>query len=631
MSVLPVRASEWARARDGLAPLVDRLLVIDADPLLQRADSDTAGTLRRTVDQLAVDVEELTQGLWALAAFAVTADHEVRRMYFELAGFAVALCDQAGGGGSADDLIGRLEQLRDAWTHLSAVRPRDSPSPLGEVLELKDDQVVDSRGDFSAVRVLSAYYLRWAELNRRLAGVLSPLTNQPIELTAMVRLAGSVLMSPHPVLTLEAAYRALAIIKKGRDVHPEVVVAALQRTLQRADRTDFSRGQILNLKSQYRGAVTTAEKAALTLDLYRKVLEGHYRHAIWAIHCITQHVDAETPMLAELQVRLRSAGGWLAILADAIIRPNARNAAAHEDYDWDGAAELLQIGPETIGLDELRSSTDLAESLVAGIDVGIELAIALDDSLASGVWSQELAKTPRRAARERIAFALFGTNGLSVQGFVHEAGNLDVHLETMPVSRINPCFQALTVSSRLLPDTRHFRVRIEGSPVPVISLDRATLDATYLVWQEAVKRFDVMPLSTFLPANYEARSAFESPMRAARAAAWIALDDALDAYNRLLPTPSAKELAWFGDRLSLVAGSTAAALTIVPAPTSTPLIIVHNLAESCALLVGAAQHSAMSGKQLSDLLDEMSTLHELWGPVARLPTVSTDFSGVPAE
>ncbi len=100
-----------------------------------------------------------------------------------------------------------------------------------------------------------------------------------------------------------------------------------------------------------------------------------------------------------------------------------------------------------------------------------------------------------------------------------------------------------------------------------MDLPRPPLDATFVIWREAIGRFSSMPLSTFLPAQTWARLAVELPDAAALASAWHALNDAVHAYNEADDTPGPPEqrIPPLVDRLDLVMTAVAATRAVLPA------------------------------------------------------------------
>jgi hypothetical protein len=144
-------------------------------------------------------------------------------------------------------------------------------------------------------------------------------------------------------------------------------------------------------------------------------------------------------------------------------------------------------------------------------------------------------------------------------------------------------------ASRRLERTERFVVNLPEMAMPAMDLAREPLDATFGVWLQAFRDFQVMPSSTFLPANIAARLAVEAPQIAVRAAAWLALDDALDAYLEAGVTTSAPMSKAIGPlicRLNLITTALAATIATLSQHNVRPL-------EEARELVKTAGESAL--------------------------------------
>ena len=110
-------------------------------------------------------------------------------------------------------------------------------------------------------------------------------------------------------------------------------------------------------------------------------------------------------------------------------------------------------------------------------------------------------------------------------------------------------------------------------------------------------------------------------MRAAKSAAWIAADDALDAWIALEGgrTPDQDEV--LDARLQLVDSSLAALLPLVDEGHRSPPLLVRSLASDIRHCGRTATQGALTARLLARRLSELEALHDLWSPVPRLPTV----------
>lgn len=95
-----------------------------------------------------------------------------------------------------------------------------------------------------------------------------------------------------------------------------------------------------------------------------------------------------------------------------------------------------------------------------------------------------------------------------------------------------------------------------------------------------------MPTSTFLPAGAWARLAVELPDQSAYATAWLAINDALHAYDEAHEPDATIHIearaARLAGRLALVASAMAATMTVLPAASVEPLREVLQLTDDGA-------------------------------------------------
>jgi hypothetical protein len=138
------------------------------------------------------------------------------------------------------------------------------------------------------------------------------------------------------------------------------------------------------------------------------------------------------------------------------------------------------------------------------------------------------------ALRHRYAVSHFGTNGLRLVDWRATDSWFGATIEDLPPSRLNQCMQALVWCSEILPEVEYFQVSVVGAAAPAIEVARYPLQETYRLWWLARPWFSVMPMSVFLAVNTAARLKIEPAEDAARAAAWLALNDAILALD--LPT-----------------------------------------------------------------------------------------------
>jgi hypothetical protein len=621
--VIPVSADDWS----GI--LIDAGLELDAltleselSRLIETATSRPEA-LRSAASDFVGVVEPIAEQLWFIQAFASTAPNLADALRYALIDAAVIALDVASGcAGQAT-----LEHAR-----IALAAAADDVRAISTTFEFPDDlclaafgvaypDLTDERGVFSPSRLLAAYYGRYPQLAIRIGTLLSVLTEHPPDIMNALGPAEALALSERKLVTLRTAVRTrdLFLLKMGEDM--AALVRPLRELKLTVERSAASHAALVRLIGQRDQVQTGEDRAVLSLDVYRRMIEGQLRSWCWTLLQIGGRTASKPPELSSLREQLIAEGNPLLLDAASAILPHARNAAAHEDYAWDDEQAVLTIGDTTIDPADLDDAAVRAYAFVIGAEATWRCARTASAEFAALLDSQDR-QGGLPALNVRLAVDHFGTNGLLVRRWAHDAGTLTVVLEDIDVLRINPCFQAVMWASRHLERTERFIVSTPDAPCSVMDLPRQPLEATFVVWCEAARRFSVMPLSTFLPASAWARMAVESPDVAAHASAWHALNDAVHAYNEALESVESLErrLLPLIDRLDLVTTAVAATLSTLPEQAGGPLLQVIELTRPAAAATAAVLHG-LSSVDAARLEDHIRDLRESWPSAAVLPTV----------
>lgn len=413
---------------------------------------------------------------------------------------------------------------------------------------------VDADGAFSASKVFEAYKYNNSQLLGYLFAHMNSLGIEPVDdMLAMVSISGWIASAPDAVL----AWQAFRVMTR-RLVHPNVatqtdprgsgardsglfevddtedapsvVTAVVAHLARRAEALGQGRRLIQARIKEFLLSEDTEIGAHALADAYRRLVEGPVREFGWGMRNLAVGSWCPAPTVGLLAEGFRN-DGWLAPAVIPMLIPEIRNGQAHEDLIWDGARQVFVTGRSVVELKRV----DIAVANAMSFTLGCEASLACWN--ATHVKSGAVAPgpgEPGRMAPWRRAEALFGSNGLRLISFKHNTRHAEILVERLHQEDINPALQALVHARRLLPAIETFAVfsnESGRSSPPLIAVAGAALDATYPVWVRAREAFDSMPLAAFLPANLNARLQDESESEAARAVAWIALDDALSAID----------------------------------------------------------------------------------------------------
>jgi hypothetical protein len=305
----------------------------------------------------------------------------------------------------------------------------------------------------------------------------------------------------------------------------------------------------------------------------------------------------------------------LGLRIDAALSPAMRNAEAHDDFAFDEDSGRLVSGDAAFDPQEiLERLTDLV-ALQRGLIVGRLAAFADQSELSNETSDPILDLSPSTAllfARQR-----FGHAGQQVRSFVRNRDRLDIVIDDIRWEACNPCFVALTQTARVpaLSTVKRFTVRVQGRDDPIIDLPAGVLHENWDVFELAARYFpDGLPQATFLPCTTWCRLACESSDDAARAAAWLALNDAQHALNDA--ELSEQERARLKARFAVVLAATSSTVRVLPEGSYlAPIRRAERVLRASASAIGRPD-------PYGSVLDRvLGVRNKIGGPPAVLPTL----------
>ncbi|MEU5993854.1 hypothetical protein ABZ806_33195 [Spirillospora sp. NPDC047418] len=581
------------------------------------------GAVRHAAGALADLVTAMADDLWCLNVLRPAAPGSVEALRSTLVEQANVTLKAVANGESINASFPQ-DELGLAFQELVESTARDNKDPYEEAFGISSEELRNPEGPPTDVRILAAFHLHYDELDRIVDELLAFFPHRPSYLPDALHAASGIVGSAVPLIAVKAGMGVYQLIEEGMGIDPEHTARPLRNLKLRVDRSAASNAMMNAVIRMLREARSERDRASLTLDVYRKIIEGQLKP--WAIVLLEMRgkTVSQNPGITTLREQLIADGHPLLTTAAKSLLPPSRNASAHEDYVWDESLQALRVGDGSVTLDELRAASAHAYSFMRGAESGWACARAASTELADLLDSED-PPTGFNILNEHNALSHFGTNGLRVLDYLHEDRTFTVSLDDLPPRLINHCCQAITWASRLVGTVDRFVVTLAGHAEPVMDIGRPELDATYDVWCYTRNRFDEMPPSVFLGVLTSARLAVETPAVAARAAAWLALNDiihALDEAREASPgLPAGDSIPILVSRLSIVAGGIYAARTILTADTAAPLLRGERLVTAMIETVNSTDPPAMRADRLDALEDTVEQLRSRWPTPAILPTV----------
>jgi hypothetical protein len=513
---LPVPADQWNRATEGIHGYVSSAVALSAELGTERSFEE----LTNVVEQFLAHRERAASILFSLEPFEYFDGEAASRLLELLDRGRASLALQLEEGRADRELWDELSALAEYWR-----RPvEDPPGDRTQRAFGVDRPLVDEKGAFHADWVLQHYAYRGDVLFRLLMPHLTSLGPGVSDLLAGVSIVGWSVSSPDPILAYVAFDAFAKRFAGAKGAKGDKAIRRLQDREPARRRTQDGIGRLWEQVSAAGDSRSLLQ--SLVADLYVREVEGPFRQFVWAAHSMSAEVPDEVPTLGSFRDAVVAVGGALAKMVADVVMLDFRNSATHETLEWDGLTdEFVTESGRRIPLDEVVIRALMARSAAWGCEAAMTALNALGVADDSSVLPEP--KQMHRMPDWRRARAYFGTNRLKLLDAELHVRSASMTVERLDMGDVNPCFQAILLSSTLIPAIEMFTVTARGYPDSQIDVARSAIEATRPVWQYSVSNLDMMPLSAFLPMNLDARAKHEDGPTAVRSVAWIAADDVL--------------------------------------------------------------------------------------------------------
>jgi hypothetical protein len=401
---VPISAKQWQVSLGDARLLEHREGLAEATTRLSQAACEAdAGSLREAADHLADSALEFQEDLHCLGAFISDRTAQIEELHDAVRSVALSALDAAVAATQEPSLETQhrnIAELVDTLPHDDSVPDVDTAeAAFGTPLH----ELVDARGITMPTRLLAAYYGRYDELDRTLRHLLSVITHEPPDLVNALDPALALVTSDRPFLTLRTARGASRFFDSLLASETIRLARTLRRMKLRVDRSAASHERIIRASQALAKADSDAERAELTLDLYRRVSESQLRPWAWTLLQLRANIDAGAmPELGRLRQQLLAQSDPLLIDAAGAMLPVARNAEAHEDFLWDEDTRQLIVGDDAVTIAELEDAIERALAFMYGCESAWACARSLSTTLARLLDLEDPA-AGMRSINERVA------------------------------------------------------------------------------------------------------------------------------------------------------------------------------------------------------------------------------------
>lgn len=307
-AVIPISREGWQSAVVD-AEVADGVRCV-ATALSQCANSglvSSAKLLRTAVQETVDSLAAIAEDLRCLDAFDACGGRGVA-LLDALADVCTIGLDVAGGFAPATEVQAGWHVVEGRLADVLAIETQHAftDDPCQAAFGVPYESLLDAKEIFSGPRLLSAYYGRYSQLRRRVNSVLSVLTSSPPDLLNALWPAEALVLTERPLIALRTAIRTkdLLVSKLGHDA--EKLALPLRAMKLEVDRSATSHAGMVRVMEQLRTAETASDRAVLTLDLYRRMIEGQLRPWAWALLRILGRRGVKAPELSSLREQLLS-------------------------------------------------------------------------------------------------------------------------------------------------------------------------------------------------------------------------------------------------------------------------------------------------------------------------------------
>ncbi|WP_319450314.1 MULTISPECIES: hypothetical protein [unclassified Mycobacterium] len=510
------------------------------------------------------------------------------------------------------------ELLAESQEWAAHARHLNARSAVGDAFAMSDPPIDDS-GRFRPEWVLQHYAYRTNDLLHHLLPHLASLGVPGLpDVLAAVIVVGEILACDDSVgayVHMDEMIASLLTADPATGAEVREHLSQMEPAIRRArDAAARSWRTVRDV------AADTETRANALADCYKRLVEGPFRQLAWVHHCLNLCAWERPPTLGVLRDRMVAAGGRSSVLAAQVIIPDLRNSEAHETLVWDGFDEQFSAEGVLVLPQKVVESAQVALSFVAGCEAAIAAVrfLELPADIASLPHFGEQGRMP---GWKRVQ-SFFGTNDLRLLDAILNTRHASLRVGELLQKDVNPCFQALVLSHRLMPNIESFAVRVNDNE-PLIVVTAGALAASMPAWEFAVSNLDQIPLATFLPTNLDARMRHEQDSTAIRSAAWIAVDDAVGVIDGSSATWSDADRRLIGVRLRVVEISVQNTVRWL----TSGAVRLTSVAASVASLRQWISDESPKAAYLAERRHEMARLRsqwETWGPIPRHPLVADD-------
>lgn len=422
---------------------------------------------------------------------------------------------------AADDLVtaslrvvrAMLACLEQGWERAawSAVRTRavEAAAACGQLEAALAGPVNDVEDAYEVALGLSAAELKrgsgvtgrarlaaaWARnpdgLDRRLRRQMRHLIDDSLPLTGKLRQhLAALAVSDRPLMAHRAALGARDLVTAKLTADLDRTRSVVARHVQREPlMLSAYRGQV-SAWDAYRRATHEEDQVRPLADLYRVVLEGDVKWtAAVVLDLLGRALPARMTLATARDLLITENAEPLCSMLASVIKPEWRNAIAHEELRWDSSHGMAVLGGQLVDLDELLNSALCARTICQGFEHGVAVSYAHNAQM--NPWdTSEL----NEVARLLDMLQAIGEVGQPVLD-IHRRGTcVQMDVPNMSIETLRTLFRALLRGAQVDKAIDRWEVRQEADR-PVLCIKRIGIQAALRLAEGLWETVDPLPFA----------------------------------------------------------------------------------------------------------------------------------------
>ncbi|MFD7494175.1 hypothetical protein ACFV8T_17435 [Streptomyces sp. NPDC059832] len=379
---------------------------------------------------------------------------------------------------------------------VAAAEDADTNS-LGEdvyrrTLGIPAEQLSGGTGAASRARLAAAWATDRKSLDRRLRRSMRHLIDESVPMTGhLCHHLAHLAVSDRPLVAHRAALLGRDLVMSQLESAREQTCSVIARHVAREPEALFSHRGVIAYQDAYIRAEHPEEKARAAMDLYRAVFEGDVKRTAAVVLELEGGTVPQGTTLATLRDLLAAEDDQsLCSLLGSTIRPEWRNANAHEDFRWDPVSGTLLLSAQPTDLEQVLDEAIRARSICLGFEHGVAVAYARKASLVI-----QDSGNPNHVDRDLSILQSSGESRFPVldirrQGRIVRLDVVDISVETLR----DGC-RALLRAALADPGVERWEIRQSSPSLPAFVVDRAGIEAGLLIAEPLWETSDPMPFA----------------------------------------------------------------------------------------------------------------------------------------